>query len=115
MAQTFPLTLLLICLFAQGGNKPTSTFLFSYFTGNGEDGLHFAESRDGLTWNPVGGGRSFLVPTVGSKLMRDPSIARGADGMFHLVWTTGWWDKGIGVAHSKNLVDWSAQQFVPVM
>ena len=90
-------------------------YLFSYFVGNGEDGLHFLSSGDGLRWSPIGGGRSFLAPQVGSKLMRDPSIARGPDGMFHLVWTTGWWDKGIGVAHSKDLIEWSPQQFVPVM
>jgi beta-xylosidase len=90
-------------------------YLFSYFTGNGEDGLHFASSRDGLTWTAVAGGRSFLTPAVGSKLMRDPCVLRGPDGVFHLVWTTGWWDNGIGIAHSKDLIEWSAQQFVPVM
>lgn len=90
-------------------------YLFSYFTDNGEDGLHFASSTDGLKWAAVNGGRSFLQPAVGSKLMRDPSITRGPDGQFHMVWTTGWWDKGIGVAHSRDLVEWSPQEFVPVM
>ena len=93
----------------------TPTYLFSYFTGNGEDGLHFAASTDGFAWTAVAEGRSFLTPAVGSRLMRDPSIARGPDGVFHLVWTTGWWDKGIGLAHSKDLIEWSEQRFVPVM
>ena len=31
------------------------------------------------------------------------------------MWTTGWWDKGIGIAHSKDLIEWSPQQFLPVM
>ena len=92
-----------------------ASYLFSYFINNGEDGLHLLSSSDGLRWSPVNGGRSFLYPQVGSRLMRDPSIARGPDGMFHLVWTTGWWDKGIGVAHSKDLIEWSPQQFLPVM
>jgi len=92
-----------------------SSYLFSYFINNGEDGLHLLSSGDGLRWSPVNGGRSFLFPQVGSRLMRDPSIARGRDGMFHLVWTTGWWDKGIGIAHSKDLIEWSPQQFLPVM
>ncbi len=36
--------------------------------------------------------------------------------MYHLVWTTGWQgDQGFGHAHSKDLVHWSPQQFVPVM
>ena len=38
-----------------------------------------------------------MKPEVGGKLMRDPSIARGKDGTFHLVWTTNWkGDKGFG-------------------
>lgn len=90
-------------------------YLFSYFTGNGEDGLHLAHSLDGLTWTPLDDGRSFLAPRVGSKLMRDPSIVRGPDGRFHMVWTTGWWDSGIGIAHSPDLVTWSEQAFLPVM
>lgn len=89
-------------------------FLFSYFTGNGEDGLHFARSEDGARWRQVAGGRSFLAPAVGTRLMRDPSIVRGPDDRFHLVWTTGWWDHGFGVAHSSDLVRWSEQTFVPV-
>ncbi len=101
---------LLLC-FMQGSvpasAAPRDVYLFSYFTGNGEDGLHLASSEDGLGFTPLRGGRSFLTPTVGGKLMRDPSIVLGPDGIYHLVWTTGWWDRGIGIAHSKDLVDWS--------
>ncbi len=91
------------------------TYLFSYFTGNGEDGLHFARSEDGTRWRRVADGRSFLAPAVGTKLMRDPSVTRGPDGQYHLVWTTGWWDHGFGVAHSSDLKAWSRQAFVPVL
>lgn len=105
-----------LVLLAQAGQPALrTTYLFSYFVGNGEDGLHFAESTDGVTWTALNGGRSFLAPAVGSRLMRDPSIARGPDGTFHMVWTTGWWDRGIGLAHSKDLRAWSEQQSVPVM
>jgi hypothetical protein len=98
-----------------GAAQGSGAFLFSYFTGNGEDGLHFARSRDGLAWEAVAGGRSFLSPAVGSRLMRDPSLVQGPDGTFHLVWTTGWWDRCIGVAHSRDLVSWSSQEELPVM
>ena len=48
--------------------------------------------------------------------MRDPSLLRGPDGVYHLVWTTGWRkDQGFGYAQSKDLVHWSPQQFIPVM
>jgi beta-xylosidase len=94
------------------GGQP---YLFSYFKGNGEDGLHLASSIDGLTWTALKGDKSFLTPQVGTKLMRDPCICQGPDGTFHMVWTSGWWDKGIGLAHSKDLINWSEQSWLEVM
>jgi hypothetical protein len=91
-------------------------YLFTYFIGNGEDGLHLAWSKDGYKWDALKGGKSFLTPVVGeSKLMRDPCVVRGPDGTFHMVWTTAWWGKTIGYASSKDLINWSEQQAVPVM
>lgn len=96
-------------------HSESEVYLFSYFKGNG-DGLHFAYSMDGLHWNALKGDSIFLVPQVGKdKLMRDPSIVQDAEGIFHMVWTTGWWDQGIGYASSKDLKNWSEQQNIPVM
>jgi hypothetical protein len=95
--------------------RTPTTFLFSYFVGNGEDGLHFATSADGLAWTAVAGGRSFLRPAVGGRLMRDPCVVQGPDGRFHMVWTSGWWERSIGLAHSPDLRTWSAQREIPVM
>lgn len=93
-----------------------TAYLFTYFIGNGEDGLHLASSVDGLTWTPLKGGKSFLKPVVGKdKLMRDPSICRGPEGTFHMVWTTSWVSKEIGYASSKDLIHWSEQKTIPVM
>lgn len=91
------------------------SYVFTSFRGNGEDGLHLAYSRDGMQWTALKGGKPFLKPMVGGKLMRDPCIIRGPDGRFHMVWTTSWTDKGIGIAHSEDLINWSEQEFVPVM
>ncbi|MBE0536674.1 MAG: glycoside hydrolase family 43 protein [Phycisphaerae bacterium] len=91
-------------------------FLFSYFKGNGEDGLHLAWSADGLKWTPLKDDTSFLKPMVGNdKLMRDPCIIQGPDGLFHMVWTVSWKERGIGYAHSKDLINWSPQKYIPVM
>lgn len=91
-------------------------YLFTYFTKNGEDGLHLAWSRDGYTWAALNGGKSYLEPKVGkSKLMRDPCIVRGPDGVFRMVWTSGWNENNIGYASSKDLVHWSTEQEIPVM
>src|SRR6185312_2765820 len=99
---------------AQGARD--QAYLFSYFTGNGEDGLHFARSEDGLNWRAVRGGASFLHPEVGTeKLMRDPCVLRGPDGVFRMVWTDSWYDRSIGYASSTDLIHWSPEQALPVM
>ena len=93
-----------------------ASYLFSYFIGNGEDGLHLAWSTNGYNWTALKGGRSYLQPQVGeSKLMRDPCLLRVPDGTFHMVWTTSWAGHTIGYASSRDLVHWSEQQAVPVM
>ena len=45
--------------------SPKTCLLFSYFVGNGEDGLHLARSSDGYRWHALNGGKSFLTPQVG--------------------------------------------------
>jgi hypothetical protein len=90
-------------------------YLFSYFKGNGEDGLHLAYSYNGRQWFSVGNDTSYLKPTVGGKLMRDPSVYVASDGTFHMVWTTGWWNNGFGYASSKDLINWSEQKYVQPM
>lgn len=90
--------------------------MFSYFMNNGEDGLHLAYSFDGLKWEALKNNKSFLTPTAGKdKLMRDPCIIQGPDGVFRMVWTVSWNEKGIGYAYSNDLVNWSEQYFLPVM
>ena len=93
-----------------------SMYMFSYFVGNGEDGLHLIYSEDGFQWKSIERKPSFLTPSLSTdKLMRDPCIIRGKDNKFHMVWTVSWTQKGIGYASSSNLVDWSEQTYIPVM
>lgn len=94
-------------------------YVFTSFRGNGEDGLHLALSTNGYQWQALNGDRSFLKPEIGGyKLMRDPCLAAGPDGTFHMVWTSGWTtDKGqvIGYASSKDLIHWSPQRAIKLM
>ena len=89
-------------------------YLFSYFKGNGEDGLHLAWSPDGLVWESLNADQPLTSPAVGGKLMRDPSIVRGPDGVYHMVWSSGWADLGFGYSSSKDLIHWSEHRFLPV-
>ena len=92
-------------------------YLFTYFVGNGEDGLHLTWSEDGYRWDAVQEGRSFLHPEIGQKekLMRDPCVVQGPDGVYHMVWTSGWKEAGIGYASTRDFVSWSPQREIPVM
>jgi hypothetical protein len=116
MRKAIYLLLLLFSIKAGAQTKGKDVYLFSYFKNNGQDGLHLAYSYDGLQWTALKGDSSFLTPMVSKdKLMRDPCIIRGADGLFHMVWTDSWTDKGIGYANSTDLMHWSEQQQLPVM
>lgn len=96
--------------------KDEEFYLFSFFRGNGEEGLFLAFSQDGYHWQELGENHSFLTPQAGQdKLMRDPCIIRGKDGKFHMVWTVSWNEKGIGYAYSEDLLHWSEQRYLPVM
>ena len=91
-------------------------YLFAYFKGNGEDGVHLAHSADGLTWRALRHDSAFFTPGVGvEKLARDPSIVRGSDGTYHMVWTAGWNEHGFGYAKSRDLITWTNETYVPVM
>jgi hypothetical protein len=89
-------------------------YAFTFFRDNGQDGVYLAVSSDGLNWQEVNRGKPILSPQVGGKLTRDPSITLGGDGLYHMVWTTSWTGDGFGVAHSKDLLTWSEQQYVPI-
>lgn len=113
-----PIMIILCSLscFEKSQDSQNNIYLFSYFTGNGEDGLHLVYSDDGLDWKSLKNGQSFLTPNVGNdKLMRDPCIIQGPDNVFHMVWTVSWNERGIGYANSKDLIEWSQQKYIPVM
>ena len=119
MRALFRLLLLTVAALASASSRveaADNVFLFTYFTGNGEDGLHLAWSEDGYRWTALNGGGSLLGPQIGKdKLMRDPCVTRGPDGTYHLVWTSGWWDNHIGYASTKDFLTWSAEQSISVM
>lgn len=104
------------CAYTATAQQADSVFVFAYFKGNGEDGLHLAYSNDGYTYTALRHDSAVLAPQAGKdKLMRDPCVIRGGDGKFHMVWTVSWNEKGIGYASSADLLHWSAQQYLPVM
>ncbi|HPR12481.1 MAG TPA: glycoside hydrolase family 43 protein [Bacteroidales bacterium] len=106
---------LIILLFLSGCKNSRDIWLFSTFREPATEGLYLAWSEDGLTWNDLGG--PWLRPEAGpGRVMRDPSVLRGPDGTYHMVWTSSWKDdQGFGYANSADLINWSEQKWIPVM
>jgi hypothetical protein len=114
MKKLFILLVIAIALFSSC-KKDQEVYLFTTFREPATAGLYLAWSEDGYHWNDLGG--PYLAPGVGmQKVMRDPSVVQGPDGMFHLVWTSSWrGDLGFGYAYTKDFLNWSDEQFIPVM
>jgi sucrose-6-phosphate hydrolase SacC (GH32 family) len=96
-------------------NTSKRVYMFTSFHEPADSGLRFLYSYDAYHWTDIN--HIFLKPEVGeARIMRDPSIVQGPNGMYHLVWTTGWKnDRGIGYASSPDLIHWSAEQHINVM
>ncbi|MFK4788188.1 hypothetical protein [Microbacterium sp. ZW T5_56] len=88
--------------------------VLSYFTTE-EESLHLAVSVDGRSFYAVDDGREVLRGTIGSRSIRDPFIAIGPDGRFHLLGTNGWESDAIVHTASDDLLTWDEQTLLPVM
>ncbi len=98
------------------GQADPHVWIFSYFHHPGRDGLRLAFSRDGYRWECLARGEPVLAPALGpERLLRDPFILQGDDGLFHMVWTIGWQGRAIGYACSEDLLHWSDQRELGVM
>jgi len=106
---------LVFTLFLAGCASSKKAYLFTSFHEPANEGLRMLYSEDGYKWNDLD--TVLLRPEIGrQKVMRDPSMVQGPDGVFHLVWTSSWQgDKGFGYSSSKDLINWTPQQFLPVM
>lgn len=107
-------TILLLCIIILSSCSK-SWYVFTSFREPANEGLRLLYSKDARHWKRLDS--IFLVPGVGKqKVMRDPSVVKGPNDSFHMVWTSSWQgDKGFGYAASKDLIHWTPQQFIPVM
>jgi beta-xylosidase len=102
-----------IALFSCKARK--DVYLFTSFNEPATAGLRLLYSHDAYHWTDLK--HIFITPQVGdAKIMRDPSIEQGPDGVYHLVWTIAWKNcKSIGYAESKDLIHWSPEREIDVM
>jgi alpha-L-arabinofuranosidase len=96
-----------------------SVYLFSYATDKkgGENGLHFAWSRDRQTWFEIGPEYSFVKSDYGNwgnqKKMLRPSLQRQPDGSWVAVWDVNNCEVMVAYATTPDLVHWLPQDYYP--
>ena len=109
------LFLMILLAFSCQNTQEKEIYMFSYSGDNGQ-GLHLAYSTDGYKWAALNNDQPFLHPELSKdSLLRDPCIIQGQGKKFHMVWTISWDEKGIGYSSSEDLINWTPQQFIPVM
>lgn len=130
-------TLFILALLISGisiSSVAKKAYVFTSFREPSVSGLQYLYSYDGLHWDSIPGvfmkpmisnetpyidrftGKEVTPTFCGTHVLRDPSIIKGKDGTFHLVWTTAWsGSHGFGYASSRDLIHWSEQREIPVM
>lgn len=89
--------------------------LYSFFR-HEKDGLYLAYCEKPLSFTELKSrNKTFFKPSKG--IMRDPFIIRDPKqpDTYHMIWTTGWKEQTIGVAHSKDLIHWTGETYLGVM
>ncbi len=109
LARVFATILALGVMSISNANDP---ILFVSFKDPGKGGVWFALSEDGYNWEALNNAEAWIKPDYEGETMRDPFIARGPEGDFHLVWTTA--RRKIGYAHSEDLVSWSKHRQIQI-
>lgn len=100
---------------AAAADADDEVFLLPYFLGNGETGVYLTYSRDGFKFDWLNNGKPILpAPNwPGENLTRDPSILYH-EGVFHMIWTTGWRTRSIGYSRSRDLKKWTPPKKVDI-
>jgi hypothetical protein len=107
----FAILLMLVAFLSSCGKK---VYMFTSFKEPANEGLRFLYSYDGYHWTRIDS--TFLKPTIGDKVMRDPSIVQGPDGTYHLVFTSAWkGSNSFGYASSNDLIHWSEERSFDMM
>lgn len=81
-----------------------SSYVMTAFTNASQTIMNVYDSADGahffLRKSPA------FTPPKGS-LMRDPSVMKHRDGWYYVTYTTGWSGQTIGLARSRDLLEWN--------
>jgi len=89
--------------------EPTR-YVMTAFTNASQSNMSVYDSADGSRFTL----QKPLAYTPPKGLIRDPSVIKRKDGFYYVAYTTGWTGNTIGLARSKDLVDWTFLRDVTV-
>lgn len=88
-------------------------YIMSYFNGEeGNEKANLAYSLDGLNWEKLDKSEGFLKTELGTQRIRDPYIARNADGGFIVLATQGYNTNSIYYWASNDLVHFTDNKLI---
>lgn len=91
-------------------NLPDSVYIFPYTRSGGW--CHLAWSSDGKYWNDLGNKFRFFRSDFGNrKIMINPRLIKGADGVWHGIWQLSTTGKAYGYTCSFDLIRWTPQVY----
>ncbi|MGO5523437.1 alpha-L-arabinofuranosidase C-terminal domain-containing protein [Phocaeicola plebeius] len=91
-------------------NLPDSVYIFPYTRSGGW--CHLAWSSDGKYWNDLGNKFRFFRSDFGNrKIMINPRLIKGADGVWHGIWQLSTTGKAYGYTCSLDLIRWTPQVY----
>lgn len=78
-------------------------YTMTAFTNASQSNMSVYNSADGSRFTL----KKPLAYTPPKGLIRDPSVMKHADGWYYVAYTTGWSGDTIGLARSRDLIDWA--------
>jgi beta-galactosidase GanA len=90
-------------LLATSALADPARYTMTAFTNASQSNMSVYDSADGTRFSL----KKPLAFTPPKGLIRDPSVMKHTDGWYYIAYTTGWSGDTIGLARSKDMVDWT--------
>jgi len=99
-------------------NEPDSAYLFAYTTNEYKrhNGLHFAWSTNGKSWQALGPEYKYMRCAYGrEKSIIQPMLLRDKQGLWHCLWSLNNTEGTFAHATSTDLVNWKRESYSKVI
>ncbi len=89
-------------------------YLAAYMKGNDEKNMYYALCENKFIFSALNEGNPVISASFDDKLLRDPMVLQGKDGVYHLVATVSWKNRPFTIWDSKDLITWENERLVDI-